>query len=596
MIQLRSDGEILDLAPNQSISISIANPFFESDRIPAAVSTPIEFKDTAALRRIFQYVPGPMLTPQRRKLPAEILCGGIPLWTGELHYEELSEESSLSYTFVGACFEDIVSGKLTDIPFTAHQNVIFKDFISEIRKEESSEFGLPMIIRKDFSAKIEYRTSTAAKAYPECSVTDKYANWPYTNYPYVIPALKVRHILENILPNLIIESGEVNHLLDYLAILGLYKNKKLINRWGVEDTTPGRPTQPYTCNIDLADSLPEMSTKDFFLNILKMTCSCLYCLGKSFVIHSNKSILTSSRFFDWTDKISDIYSCSVKEGQSYTLRFQNEPDNYANKYSDEPGEEAVDSVQEWPTMTEVLSAMMLAKDYINVRHTPSGDVYSGKKVEAVLYYRNQYVNSYSWSSFTTVVPTLDIVHQAGFNEKKPTAGIKADSYDCTVDFQVPRCIPTHIFTTKWYDNTGLELAQGLYYMAPIVEFPTPGETRPDTVYIGLLINNNFTDKDTYFSDQVLEVSCGTERISDLSLAIDGPKGLYETLHKPFAEWIAKNKDIQKINLNLTVQDIANLKMWVKYMFYNRLFYFRNIDFEFNTSTDTIYSSAEIVEA
>lgn len=72
--------------------------------------------------------------------------------------------------------------------------------VENARKGLYDEFGLPQIMRKAMSASIEYVTSGPTKA--ECSTVDKYANWLYTTRPYVVPAIKVRYILDKILPEL----------------------------------------------------------------------------------------------------------------------------------------------------------------------------------------------------------------------------------------------------------------------------------------------------------------------------------------------------------------------------------------------------------
>lgn len=590
MVNIYSEGEILDLAPGQDILVSVTNPFFEGDRVPVAVSIPIEFRMTETTRRIFQYASGPMMKPQREKLPAEFVSDGVKLWSGELQLDELSDDMNPHYTFVGAEFEEVVSGSIANIPYPLYKDVEPKKMVNDARNDIYPEFGLPTIINKEFVAKNNYRTSTSPQANPECSSTNKYANWLWATIPYVTPALKVKYILEKILPGIKCESKEINLLLNHLAILGLYKSDKRNNRYGVEYNYSDRV--PVICTLDLADSLPKMDAKDFVLNFLKMTCSTLYCDGRHYVMRSNKSIVSSLEFLDWTAKTSDLYSCTIEAGKKYSLKFKNEPDDYGEKYSDDPDEEP-ENVYSYMTMKEILAKIKQSPGYVLAKHLPTGDVFSGKKINAILYSGSR---DY-WYDTIVEASMLDIVHQAGFNQKKEVINKKMQDYDCSIDFMIPRCIPIETYPVIRVDYTGvLPPAIGLNAVVPIVEFPTCGETRPDSVYMGLLIRNNFVDKGIYFSRPIPSEEPGDEITSDLSLALDGYNGLYETLHKPFAEWLCKDKNPRKINLKLTVHDVANLKIWMKYMFYNQLFFIRTIDFSFNTSSSKLETTAEIVEA
>lgn len=595
MLQVRSAGEILDIAPQQEVSLTFDNPFFESDRIPVALSTPIEFPITPQICRVFQFTPAMLMEPGVKKIPAELLMSGIVICTGTLIFDEYSEDG-LSYTFIGAEFEEVAAGKLTDIEFPAYEDTGFSALVKDARSVAFWDFGLPQIMRKDYAGTSEYRTST--DRYPDCSVMDKYANWLGTNYPFVVPAVRVSLILESIIPDVDISGYDLNRLLDKLAILGTYKNKNVHSRYGVVGTAypnrAGAYDPPTRCTLDLADSMPDMSNADFISNLLKMTCSTLFCLGRSYYIWPNKDILASQTHVDWSEKVSDTYSCTSDEGQGYSLTFQSAGDSYKETNPDDPEQiENATAIPEVHSMTEALDKICNSDQLISVKHVPTGDIISGWRQSVYLYYKPRG----GWHSYKTIVPLSDVAHQAGFDQKDIDAGPEAQKYDCSIAFQVPRCVPTAVYyTSNVLPDGGIEEIVGLHSVTPVIDLPGIGGARPDTVYIGLLLDNNFVDKGIYFTRPTYLIDPGSEMTSTLSLAIDGPNGLYETFHKTFAEWLREPKNPRKVDLNLSPGDIANLKLWRKYLMYNRTWLIKSLEITLNTSTDPITSTAEIVPA
>ncbi len=599
MFQVRTGGQILDLQPKQEISLTFDNPFFESDRIPVTLSTPITFPLTAAICRLFRFMPTLLMEPSVKKLPAELLMNGIVICSGTLVFNEYSEDG-LSYTFSGAEFEEVASGNLTDIAFPAYEDTPFSGLVEDGCSGACPDFGLPQIMRKDFAGQSEYRTSTDRNQTPECSARDKYANWLGTGSPFVVPAIRVNRILEHILPDLNIDDADIHRLFDNLAILGLYKNTSTNNRFGVIPTSSlnlqDENMPPVECTLDLADTMPDMPCADFIANLLKMTCSTLFCDGRNYHIRANKELLASSKFIDWTMKVADTYACTAEDGQGYTLSFQNAGDSYRETNYDDPEQEGQASVVEADSMMGVLDKIKTSEDLVSVKHVPTGDVFSGWGQQAYLYYSPRTASG-GWNETKTVVPLSDIAHQAGFTEKNIAAENDSQRYDCSIAFQVPRCVPTEVYhLSPVIPGSGAKQVVGLRSMTPVVEFPTIGGTRPDTVYIGLLLDNNFVDKGHYFTRPTAWSIPGAETKSDLTLAIDGENGLYERFHKTFAEWLKKPRSHRNIELNLSAADVSNIQLWSKYLIYNQEWFIKSIEITLNTSSDSIAATAEIVPA
>lgn len=603
MLQVRSSGEILDVKPRQEISLTFDNPFFETDHIPVALSTPIAFPLTEQICRVFQFAPAMLMAPGVKKLTAELLMNGACICRGSLLFDEYSDDG-LSYTFIGAEFDETAAGKLSDLRWPDYLDVAFSTLVKNGRSGAYQDFGLPQIMRKDYAGTSEYRTSTDNNKYPDCSVTDKYANWLATDSPFVVPAVRVLRILEKIIPGVAIFGYDLNRLFDHLAILGLHKNKDVNNRFGVVGTSyPNRRPEapPLRCSFDLGDTLPDMSSADFVVNLLKMTCSTLFCEGRNYYIRSNKDILASHQAIDWTDKVADSYSCVSQEGQGYSFSFQSTGDTYQTANPDDPSQleesEETTALVEVHSMMEAISKVRASDDLISLRHVPTGDIISGWRQQAYLYYylRGSSYNRTAWHTMKTAVPLTDVAHQSGFDPVELAAAPEAQTYDCAVAFQVPRCVPTEIYHTSTVAIDGsINMVVGLCSMTPVLDLPSIGGTRSDTVYIGLLLDNNFVDKGVYFTRPTAYIDPGSEVVSDLTLAIEGENGLYEKFHKEFAEWLQKPQNPRKVDLDLSATDISGLKLWNKYLMYNQEWLIKSLEILLDTSSDSIRSTAEIV--
>ncbi len=551
------------------------------------------------------FVPALLMVPKVKKVPAELFMNGIAICSGTLVFDEYND-NELSYTFVGAEFEDVVSGLLSNIEWPEYSDIEFSRLVEDARSGRCRDFALPQIMRKSFAGANEYRTSTDNKKYPACSATDKYANYLATEYPFIVPAVHVSRILEKTVPGLEILGYDLNRLISQLAILAPFKSKLANRRFGViptyyGTTRPSETTPPYKCDLDLANSMPDMPVADFIANLLKMTCSTLFCNGRNYQIRANRDIIASSHIVDWTDKVADTYTCAVEEGQGYSFSFQSIGNDYQATNPDDPEQLEESPIPvEVSTMMEAIDTIRGATNIVSMKYLPTEDIISGTSEQAYLYYRNIISpgvigNSIQWQPIRTAVPISDIAHQAGFEDIKFGTENTTQRYDCSVAFLVPPCVPTEVFpTSKILSDGSIQETIGLCSMTPIVELPAVGANKTDTVHIGLLLDNNFVDKGIYFTRPIMDADSGSERVSDLTLALNGNDGLFETYHRQFAEWLRSPKNPRSIELNLTTTDVAQFRLFNKYMMCNRLWIVKSLELILDTSDDSIQSTAEVV--
>ena len=593
LIKSLESGRTLDITPGQEITLTLENPLFADDRMPVAVSTGIEFPLSPTNKVEFRFVDVMMIPPAVQKIPAAIIFEGFELFSGELQFDEFSDQT-LKYTFVGADATEAFSGNIHEIACRDYGGMAMSTFVQNARKGDYPDIGLPMIVRKANSAKIEYPTA-AGEA--ECSSIDKYANHLYTNTPYIIPAIKAAYLLEKIHPKLIFPS-QIQDYLDRMAILGTYKPEAWQNdRYGIPYTTPSWSNPYIGDGFNAAEALPEMTKAEFIANILKMFCATIFPEKGYYNVRTNSSILQDKTFIDWTQMVSDIYAIVAGEAGSYSLEYANGEQNYDPAKEEEFDEELAQSIYSASNYEELISKFRTSDNYVDVRVTFSGNVYSGKAVKAYLYWSRSpgVMGKPIFNKTETSIPLIDIVFQANVNKiELSEGGGDGQNYENNIGFICTPCIPANVATFIYTGSTNAQVT--LRAMAPVVDIPTVGGNRPSDVYIGLLIENNFFDQGNYFTRPEPYIDGGTEMANTrYSIAIGGTNGLYAKFHETFAQWQVKKKDSVKADVVLSPADIAQLKLWRKIMLYNRLFLIKTMEITLSDKATVAFANAEFVE-
>ena len=597
MITVVSNNKNLDIVAGQDITFSLSSPLFETERVPVAVSTGIEFAMTQENKITFGFVEAMMFTPKNQKISATIKFAGVDIFIGELQFDEYSD-GTLKYSFVEVETNDTICGDIGDAKFPSFKGLTLETFVDNAREGLYDSFALPMIINQANSAKIEYKRANTES---ECSIIDKYANHIYSSTPYCVPAIKVKYLIEQILPNIYIPQ-EIMTYIDKLVILGLYKPKE----WDDSDTRRpqfykyGLPTggqmEPICTDFNLAHTLPEVSSVDFLAGILKMFCATLFCNKGKYEIRTNKSIVTNNHFENWTNKVSAVYSIIVGERSGYALSYANANEPYSTAREDDLGQGVV-NISVCDDYDEMIGMFASSNKFISIKDRKTENIYSGKAIAVRLYFEvisNAGVRPYTvWDDRLTSVPTIDIAFQAGVVKKTiNSTDDDINSYDNNIEFNCVKCVPASVAIPI---SKNLGRAQvTMKAVAPIVEFPTIGAERPTAVNIGLLFDNDCLDQGNYYKDQSPYNAPGTEQVNNLSIAIGGEDGLFEKFHKDFANWHIEKKDIIKAELILSPIDVANLQLWRKIMIHNRLYFIKNMGISIADSSNVIVATAEFI--
>lgn len=579
-IKSLNSGNILELKPGQDITVTLDNPIFADDGLPVSVSTGIEFSLTPVVTAEFGFVPAMMLPPTVQKLPVSIIITGIEAFIGIVEFDEFSD-SSLKYTFVGKSATDSIKGKIHEIKCEDYKGYSMFTTTTAARYGTLPDWGMPMIVRKENVAKFEYWNG---KIEPQCSAIDKYANWLYVNYPYTIPAVKIKYLLDKIIPGTSFPSSMADYI-NNLAILATYKPESWRNeQYGVPLTIDeNNPFATLLGDFNVADALPDMNKTDFLSNVLKMFCATIFLDGEDYAVRLNQDILSEKYFIDWTDRVSDIYSIVSGAAAKYSIKYadtQTQTFNPAKQDMSDDAPATTDSIQTCTTYEEMLNKFKSTSSYINVRIRGTGHIYSGKSMVANLHP-------------DTVIPMIDMVYQAGTEEKYcGNSTDDSNNHEVSIDFSCPKTIPANVTNTKPVAVLDPLLLRGV---SPVIDIPAADNARTSEAFIGLMFYHNFFDQGNYYSPTEPYKTPGTETENSLSIAIGGENGLFNRFHKTFGEWYAKKKDVIKADIFLTPADVSKLRLWHKIMLYNRLFLIKTMEITISDATDIIYANAELVE-
>ncbi len=573
------DGTSLDLKKDWEFEITLEQPMLDDSHIPIPYSTSIALPYTETNRRALKWLDALMLPPEVRETGCTICVSGIPLFTGILEYEGI-EEGYVSYTFGGRNMEDDFSGYIHELKHLTHTYSTTYYMKASRDDSTSQDFASPLMVVAQNIGKVEHPNDAGLEI---ASATDKYRNWPFQNEVPFCPAVYVHSILEEHFKEIAVEAS-LKGVYEALAIPGLYIDDTACAPYYLRRTEAGGGGSEI---LDIAGSLPEVEVMELVTDLCKMLCASIYRDGKGYRLMGHGDILDDRSPADWSGKVSDSYSASVEKGRSYTFGYGN--DENENSYNPtEPQENgAIVSVE--GNLPNLLLSLYNANDYVAVKHRETGDIFSGKNIQITVRIDAGATSTGGNIYHYAEVPYLDQIFH-GIAKKTVNTGLK-ESHDASVDLKLVRCLPTKIYVPGGDNNFGL------FVMAPIMEMPAMGE-RPSDVYIGCMMLGQLVDHGIAFSPVIYENGIPTaanDSIERKNEAFDlSPEGLWR-LHKRFAEWLGKDRQVYTTDIELTPGEIADFRMYRPVSVYNRRFLVRSIRFTFDTSSEMVRSQADLLE-
>ena len=562
------DGVSLDLEKTCSFSIEIENPMLDDSGIPCAFSTEITFLPTMTNLKTFGWLDGMMAEPMNKRVAADIYASGIRIFIGVLIYDSI-EDGKLKYTFSSVDLEEVLSDKIYNARLyrqRVNQSLYFQT-MNDASLGKVDGFAVPPIIGKDQVTDIEhgtYKTTDPNVKYR--NVFSEYKD-PHNDSEMAIfsPAVRVSYILAPFLESL---GATCPEEWGDIAILGMYAGSE--SKWGLK-YEPNSPSFSGSPELDVAYKLPDISFIELLQNLLKITCSAMFIGSGEYVIKKKADVFGASPTNDWSGKISDKYSICTEEANFYKLGFADDSSSGTNSNVSIDGREVIKEVDNLLDVAPVLYSL-----YSAVKCKKTGDIFSGKKY-------GEPITSYNKTRHQVIMDS--IYHNASQvkigNEEDP-------EFDATSDFKLVKCLPLTIFSSYGSGNVYAGQAN-----VPVVPFPKLGDDRTSDVYIGLLYKNQLVDKGIYLSGAISTIvtDWDSEYNAGKSLA---PAYLYDIAHKSFAEWITSRRVCLKTEINLSVFDIANFRMYHKVRIHGRNFIAKRLSFTFYVGNDTIESEGDFL--
>ena len=578
-------GEILDLKPNQDISLSIENPLMTGDRIPIAWSTDFELAPTIKNFRIFEFVAGTFSPPRLSVVNVEIYANGIAIASGKLNFTEVTAES-FSVSFSGASIENSLSGMLHEATMTKfnfgtmesrHELLRYSHTMSDAQRNKRPEFTIPPLLRESKRDVVDIYFDLQTDP-TRLSWAQKFTN-SVEGGKFIVPVLKLKYILECIFPECK-TPAIFQAIIEQIGIVGQYRENGL-----VEDYEHGGLDKDESGNyvLDLANTLPSTSCVDFVKDILNALCATIFISPLGIEIVDNKSTVLSGDFIDWTSRIDDHHTIQWEQGQGYEC-------GYAGISEPEEIEEPV-------SISSNMEGCFDAANLTMVKHLYTDDIY--KRTTATVKFGDS-----SKAPIVRDIPLLSTCRQ-GRMFVPELAQTDRDVYSAKSNLTPVTTQPI----VHYVEYTSSSLLK-YRYVAPIIAIPEVGGSRPTDVYFGMLHQNRVPPGGVGSQAPYLQMSTngviggngwtgawqGLWEEREESFTMTGSGGIYETFHKDFAEWLAIDKTIFQFELNLTAQDIYNLQLWRKVMLRNKLFFIKNLNITLNTSNSSITTEGEFVKA
>lgn len=608
---LTKDYTELDLTKGFEFQLELDNPILEDDHLPQAFSTQISFPPSPTNRKAFGYLPAMFLAPSVQALDVTVWVGGVPFVSGSLAYDGI-EDGNLMYTFTQRIPD--LDGKIWAAPI---EEFSYRDGVPK----SSTKFATPLLINETNVAVQPYSkiSRRPVEGEPDYSATStdgsvdeddylyrqKYFNYSNASegfgYFTFIPAVPIRVILAGIDVNVPVSLLQPENAPGELAILGRYheylfedvvKPSPSVRRSsGFGSSTSGgrqtyssgtgRPSRTSESGIssyktDIASFLPDITFSALVKNLCSIYCAGIFNDHGVFRLVTAAEVLTSAAA-DWSDKVSADFDAEVEEARSYRFGYASENSDTAETLEKKIADGTVETMQEG-NISGILDHFTSAEDYTTVYDTVTGDVYSGRKYDAVVkkYYETYQGKEYERQTTETGYE-CDVILQGAKELANEVDG--ADEVDNSSDFYLARCAPEIIIQSD---------TERVKKMAAIIQANKSGEDRDSKVYLGECYAGQF------FSNGVFAPLTKSDSafLGEGSLT---PDGLWTSYHKSFAEWVGKDRQRVTADVNLSLPDLASFRLDHPVYFHGRRWIVAKFSVTASAGSELVTSRAEFIE-
>jgi hypothetical protein len=276
---------------------------------------------------------------------------------------------------------------------------------------------------------------------------------------------------------------------------------------------------------------------------------------------------------DWDAKVCDTFSLTSEPAQGYGFGWPKEDNGNSGEVSGE--------ITTVSTLKAVLDSRQYGQ-YVPVRHEGvlsipgTFDTYSVPP-------------SYVMLEDHESVQVCEILNVYDDDIDEDINGNKVDNH---MSATLIKNVPTHYDREVWdeddsYPQGGIWITViDTYRMAGLVSFPADGAERDSKIIFGL-----FDDGQMYGKGYKM-TGAGADAISPYAynLAAYSLAGR----HQLYREWLAKDRQIISVDLDLDLNDIASFRFWHAVMIRSRKFIVKRLTLRISARRDGILSSAELI--
>lgn len=579
MIRILTDkGVSLDIDPSAEFEIEYENPMLDDSHMPVPYSTAVALLPSATNCKALGYFPSMMLEPITKNIPVTIEVGGIPLLSGALTYDSI-EDGKLNYTFSGRDMEAEWSKKIWQLDIFSYKGANVGNVINDVVNGNISGVSAPLMVNPSSVADSVYKDDSGKTN--RVDVNAKYLNCPliiadegisaYGIFAYsgFTPVIDIDRILAAF-PDV----WSARPSFSPLAIVGRYPSSVLHYKIRQIDggASAAEQAQPSYSegNYNLAETLPDITMAELVKNLAKIHCAAVYYDGdKLKYVRFNDVVAASAE--DWSGKISDEYSLDKEDICQYTFGFA---DDDSSGYGSSSLTEATiaDEVPMVAGLSKVLAAASTG-DYTAVQEAFTGDVFSGK----FIYFRGNKVY------------LEDMVFHNTKPRESEVPGSDASSFDAKSDFTPVRTIPEVL-----YKGTPSSSYSPIYRVAPLVAQIPSDSDRDTKVYVGYVYGGQMSDSGYTLGPDGKDLFCGSPLTKLDYPSLMSVDDLWMKYHENFATWLSSERQCVTADLNLSLFDICNFRMYRLVYFNARRWVVRKLTLTFNVNSDSVSARGEFL--
>ncbi|MBQ7517607.1 MAG: hypothetical protein IJU13_04180 [Bacteroidales bacterium] len=528
-------GISLDLDREQDIQIEMEQPLLDSEHLPVAYSTQINFPLSDTNKSVFGYVPAMMLEPTVKELKASILFSGVEIFSGSLVYDGM-EDGMLRYIFT--------------------ENSLIEELEKDIAPQDAKilplngmgpDYAMPIV------SDIKYARSYSCEPGPPDSTYFNQGN-------YVVKDLKFRNILlEDNDSCSFLPSTRILSLLPFLdtdlaeQVCPEIKLLYLVLPYGEAEMVTVNGTR---CGKITKDLFPDVAVKDILQSLTSAFSCAIYKEGNKFVLRPSQEMFkrVDDNVLFWDAKISDIYSLSRERAKGYTFSLgedgvegdDNTFDQTVSDFNDLHGDFSYKKVKCFIPGSDgkLYTIYDLHKDATLVG-------YNGRSVflhDSEIVYRN-------WGIGENGITSDEEVEVK--SQFKPVHTLP----DYYVKYDYPH-------TLRYYNRVGGRV--------PAIEMPDKDDGRGTDLIVGILSVNLVEYTQIYPQMYLI------------------PQMLYQKYHQTFAEWMGTDRACVKADLRLTLEDLAVLSLYKRVNFRGRDWMIKKLSLTFRVDSEAFEATGEFI--